>query len=256
LRAAIRQPSDNHLTDLSRRIASAVEAGSDAITDAVFDVDTAAGAALLAWRTGVTGLCLRMLDAIIGACELGEWRIFDIPQQLWSELADLLVSTDPDIAHRRPSFANLINGKLDGPVDPLIEEIGADPDIEFMVHAMRISGRSFVTIEESTRRNVFEYLVRQSGKSHALFFLVLRVAREMDDRALVYEMLSSRDQRHASGIAPIAVLTPDRVPGLDEKQGIDTFDVEWYAMEMNLTYRELMDFRWAIDVARDFRPGT
>jgi hypothetical protein len=78
----------------------------------------------------------------------------------------------------------------------------------------------------------------------------------MDDRALVYEVLSLRHQRDVSGNAPLAVLTPDMVPGLEEKQAIDTFDVERYAMEMNLTYRELMDFGWAIDVARDFQPGT
>ncbi|HEY1666092.1 MAG TPA: ATP-binding protein [Trebonia sp.] len=252
LRAAVRQPNDNHLAELSRRIAHAVDVGSGA----VFDVDTATGAALLAWRTGFTGLCLRMLDVIIGACELGEWRIFDIPEQLWGDLADLLVCADPDIAHRRASFASLINGKLDGPVDALVEETGDLPDVEFVIHAMRISGRSFVAIEESTRKNVFEYLMRQSGKSRALFFLLLRVAREMDDRALVYEVLSLRHQRDVSGNAPLAVLTPDMVPGLEEKQAIDTFDVERYAMEMNLTYRELMDFGWAIDVARDFQPGT
>jgi len=197
-----------------------------------------------------------MLDVIIEKCERATWRLFDIPERLWGDLADLLLSADPDIALRRANFASLIDARIDGPLEGLIEEIGKFPDIEFLVHAIRIGSGSLLTFGNSTRGNISNYVGRMCGKSRALFFLLLRVARETGDRALVHEVLSLGDQPDESGNGSRTVLRPDRVPGLQEDEAVDTLDVERYIMDLNLTYREAMDFRWAIDVARDFQPGT
>src|SRR6185437_3958120 len=91
----------NHLVSAQHvRIAATLD---EALADPhvqLFDIDTAAGVAILAWRGDSMDLCIRTLDGMIESCQNRIWALMDIPEQLWEDLANLLTSPIAEIASR------------------------------------------------------------------------------------------------------------------------------------------------------------
>jgi hypothetical protein len=114
LRAAVRE-FDRHQFI---KAASLIDLDDDG-TLWVFDVDTAAALAMLLHR-GLDGAgCVRSLQLIARKCDRGAWHLLDIPMYTWSQLTDLLKSTDPDITALRDEFIPIIGRVVADSLDSL-----------------------------------------------------------------------------------------------------------------------------------------
>lgn len=241
LRAALQQLGADHLV----RIAGAIDRDFAENIDNLFDLDTAVAVAIIAWRGGSSSLCVGVLDSIIRACMQGAWGVLDIPMQLWGDLADLLLSADPEIARRREPFAMLIRKELDiRELEVLRGEAQFLPTMEFAIHALRIDRhisredfRSFVVSAFSSDRRHSLKINRKN------FLLLIRFARENGSHRHVESLFS--DYRRESADADSLWKRALDVP---RDYTLETLNIE--DISIHLTHREAMDLHWAIDVAR------
>lgn len=239
LRAALQQ------TDGDSWGARAIDEALAGDTDSLFDIDTAAAVALIAWRSSRTSLCTRTLDSIIRACEQRTWSVLDIPAQLWNDLANLLVSADPEIERRRQPFAKLIRARLDiTNLDDLADYFWTPGTAGLAIHALRIDKN----ISHDTQKNIVAKMISTFGRfsnwSRRWFVLLIRFARENDSRWLVEYMFpqeSTVDGESAdSRWRNIFGVPPDKT--------LETLDIE--DISAGLTYHEAMDLSWALAMAR------
>ena len=210
----------------------------------LFDVDTAAALAVLAWRGSATELCLMAIDAILLECQRGTWRLMDIPLETWFSLGDVLLAANPVIQSRRQRFAAILDGELEklGPVPSGALDLRERQLIEFRLHALRISPpRDLVPL-----LNVLATLVTveyaESSAARRWFLLLLRWAHDNDETRMVGEILFNADR----GARPWWTHF-----GASEEAGPAAIDLD--RASADLTYREAMDLRWFLDVWRESR---
>lgn len=242
LRALLHQLDADKLVSIAEAIDQALTSNS------VFDVDTAVAVAIIAWRGNTASLCLRILDLIIRDCTEGARSVLDIPVQLWSDLTDLLVSADPDIARRREAFAKLIRKDVEIR-DPQVLATQAEfgTSVGFIIHALRIDNHiSRRQLEIFFKRTLALYPY-SSKKARGNFLLLIRFAREIDDRQFVKNIFS-HDPRKSAGTDSSPNSPWKQILAVPPDQPLETLDME--SIFTDLTYREAMDLRWALDVAR------
>jgi hypothetical protein len=215
---------------------------------ALFDVDTAAALAVLAWRGSDEELCARAVDAILRGCERDAWNLLDIPLETWNGLAGLFVEAGPIMASRRGDFAAVLDDHLEGfmqavesthfdgwRVDELPPEL-AEP----WLHAFRIG--SFRHREDAPRLLIPRATTHTRPlEQRRWFLLLLRWARENNETQFVGELLSGTGDSRAG-----AWWTHF---GASREAGPATIDLD--RASADLTYREAMDLRWALDLWRE-----
>jgi hypothetical protein len=233
LRAARRQLAGG---SESTRVAREIGKALDGQADRLFDVDTAAGVAVIAWRGGETALCSLVLDRIIRAVEQGVWRLLDIPTELWGDLADLFVSAAPEAVRHRSAFAGLLSEEIRH-----LESLDAIQGIEVRIAALRIGASGGDATIDDLAEEVDHYWAGDGD--WRLFLLLVRCARENSDHGAVKYLFSREDG---------AYFTWKWVLGVPREQTLENVDVE--AISMSLSYREAMDLRWALDIARQELP--
>jgi hypothetical protein len=208
-------------------------------TDSVLDIDTAVGLALLAWRGDADELCTRILDSIIWSCREGTWQIFDVPEQQWGDLADMLMSSNPAMAIRRCAFAELMTEKFHLPTDEVVALTGNWPNVEFIINALRI-GADFGSANPNYISDVIFGAEYESSQNRKWFLLVVRMARERDEQDILLDLLAHSD-----------VPWWQKLFGVSTGEAIRSLDFEKISIDLDLTYREAMDLRWALEVARE-----
>jgi len=213
--------------------------------DTIFDADTAASLAIIAWQADLP-LCIRALDVLIHACKQGSWALLEIPAELWSPLTDILISGKPGVKERRKEIAKLIKLEPITSAEP-DSEISMSPIMmEFLIHALRI-GVPFT-------REYMENITAEAMKSSWLLgdsprrwlLLLIRWARENNNRAFIKDIFSrtSRYNSEKTGFQWQEVL------GIPRGHTQESLDADKFALSLNLTYRETTDLRWAIEVNR------
>ena len=198
-----------------------------------FDVDTTAAVAVLAWRGGNAALCARALDAIVAACEQGEWSLLDIPTEIWDGLADLFVSGDSIIESRRAGFAAL----AEIAVNEIIRVSSEDNPslVEFLIQVLRIGAVGQLDLVLGLISETIEEIVGAASKKNRYWILLLmRWAHEKNDHDLAWRLLSRTDIRNFW----LSLFAKEPHRSLAE------LDVDKIAME--LTYREVEDLRWFV----------
>ena len=204
----------------------------------LFDVDTAAGVALLAFRGGNTALCSRTLDEIISAARQESWRLMDIPAELWGDLADLFTSYAPEVTQRRQVFAELLFREKPTRRRRFPFVRGA---MEVWINALRI-GAPGETIR-SLVEELDQVLELDGNYGRRLFMLLVRCAREGSDREAVRDLFSQ-------GAGPGYLWK--RAFGVPHDQSLESVNVE--AISMLLSYREAMDLRWGLKIVLQAPP--
>lgn len=248
---ALRAALSHFYADQLIYVADAIGQALTGNSDGLFDVDTAAAVAIIAWRGRSTSLCSQVLDSIIRTCGQGTWRLLDIPAQLWGDLADLLVSADPDIGRLREPFARLIEREFHNQTDDnIVDCFGRTFVTEFTIQAQRIG--KYVPVENFRRLIIEEIFSPSSHKEHMSvfrrwFLLLIRYARENDSRQIV-EYLFSYNSRGSSAKEGDVTELWKEVFALASDRTVETLDIE--SISMGLTYREAMDLNWALDVVR------
>ena len=235
--------------------AAAAEAMSEALPAAIdhfFDEATAASVAVLAWRGGSMRLCERALSIITLTCEQGYWDIQAIPELAWAGLADLLVASRRDGVPFGRELASLAGAEI----QRLLWEIGVrlnSTQFDFLIQAMRITGN---TPEEDVER-VIELIfdsneVLVSRRHRHWFLLLIRLTREKNDHRIVVLLFLYRLTRGRAGNRQDTLLW-QRLLNVPAGRPLGTLELEQISSE--LTYREVIDLRWAVDVARQSMPG-
>jgi hypothetical protein len=230
-RTAVQQMSADQCADLAKTIMER----TTGLEIKLFDVDTAAAFAVLAWRGSVAELFLRVIDAILQECQQGRWRLMRIPLETWPNLADALITADPAIQSRRQEFAAILREELAQLSPGLLGRPGRR-EFEFRFHAYRI-----ISLKNAARSLVA--LFTQSTSDHAgslaalrWFLLLVRWARENNEAKTVEELLSSTFDRSRQWWTHF---------GASVDAGPATIDLD--RASADLSYREAMDLRWAID---------
>jgi hypothetical protein len=237
LRAALRQLA-GHLAPT--QVAKWIEDALAERVDILFDIDTAAVVAILAWQGECATLCSRVLDYILLAVRQGAWHLSDIHAEVWSDLADLFASALPEAADRLPEFAELLSREK-----YLFRGFTIADHAEIRVNAIRIG----IPGDHETMGGLLGELslvwTWDCGYSRRLFLLLVRYAREHSDLVAVADLFLRGD----SAGHPIW----KRVLSVPPDQDLESVDID--AICMPLTYREAMDLRWALDIARQELPN-
>ena len=79
--------------------------------------------------------------------------------------------------------------------------------------------------------------------------LYIRLARENDRPGIIRQLFSF------DAIADHCVEWSEAL-GIPADQSPESIDSEKIALDLDLTYREAMDLRWAIEVAREYKRGS
>jgi hypothetical protein len=163
--------------------------------------------------------------------------VLDIPAQLWSDLADLLLSANSDIAPHRRRFARVIYTALgirglDDIQNP--DDYSLVVPAPYIIHVLRI-GRNIS--RRALNRLASSLLAPYPwvNEIREFFLLFIRFARENDDRQFVEDLFSDDFQWR-------------NILGVPQSATIETLDIE--STSMDLTYREAMDLHWALEAAR------
>lgn len=221
---------------------------------AFFDVDTAAAFAVLAWRGADEEVCGQTIDAIVGKCERGTWAALDIPLETWSGLADLFVEASPVIASRRARFAAVIADGLDRMLSSADEERtgGGEwipthvPILEFWLQVLRIGSlRHRERFLSALEQYVVGNTVYAQTQARRCFLLLVRWARENGETHFLSGILSGRTRLGRGNQRPGRWWL---YFGASEELGPGAIDYE--KATADLTYREAMDLRWALDLWR------
>jgi hypothetical protein len=214
------------------------------LPDGVFDVDTAAAFAVLAWRGSDEGLSARAIDEILHGCAENGWNLLDIPLETWDGLADLFVAAGPDIAMYRREFAAVLDEHMDGFLSRPDPDLGTGAEFSRRVprllpHALRIGSAMLP-------EGYLDELVPLATDGLSLlrdrrwFLLLLCWAQENAETEFVRRVLSA-DSLDAAGLWWTYF-------GVSQADGPGAVDLDHVAAD--LTYREAMDLRWALDVWR------
>jgi len=250
LRAAVRLLSAAQCANLMR--ASATVLPKERMV--FFDVDTAAAFAVLAWRGADEEVCAQTIDAIVSECGRGTWAPLDIPLETWNGLADLFVEATPVIAGRRAKFAAVIADGLDGMLSSADEERNRGewipthvPILEFCLQVLRIGalrhgGRFLRALEQYVMGNT----VYAQTQARRCFLLLVRWARENDETQFLSRILFGH-ARPGSG---------NQRPGhwwmyFGASEELGPGAINYEKASADLTYREAMDLRWALDLWRE-----
>jgi hypothetical protein len=230
LRAARRQFSGSPWPSRLAKDIGVALAGRE---ECLFDVWTAAEAAVLGWRGGNPALCSLTLNRIIRAARKDEWRLFDIPIDIWGDLADLLMSPEAELARHRQAFAELLSLEIRHNA-----RAGIQGAIEIRINAARIGVSGDIINIMAFAREIAVILDSDGVSARRLFLLLVRYAREISDGRAIRYLFRQRTRsdddflwRQALGVPPA--------------QTLETVDIE--AISMSLSYREAMDLRWALE---------
>jgi hypothetical protein len=211
----------------------------------LFDVDTAAALAVLAWRGSDEELCAWTIDAILSGCERDAWNLLDIPMETWGGLATLFVEAGPVMASRRREFAAVLDDHLESLTITGVTRIEEGDELspklaELWLYAIRIGSVRH-------REHLLRLLIRRAkALTRSLgwrrwFLLLLRWARENDETQFVSELISQTDDFDARAWW--------RHFGASREAGPAAIDLD--RASADLTYREAMDLRWALDMWRE-----
>jgi AAA domain (dynein-related subfamily) len=230
-------------TERCAEAAAAINQAYDQCVESLFDIDTAAAVIILAWRGRLPRLCARALGSLVQVCRQGAWRLLDIPNQLWSDLADMFVSGDAASARHRTDFTSLLAAE--------IGEAGIKPrgaSTEFLIHATRIGVRSSREILLLSTE-IFSIGKLDETRSRKCALLLVRLAREIDRHEIANELESQGFAVHNEEYDTAWKM----VFGIPHDQPPETINLE--KISPGLTYREAMDLRWLIDMAREAERG-
>jgi hypothetical protein len=245
LRAAVARLTAAQCADVADLIREMLPDGE--IT--LFDVDTAAALAVLAWRGSDEELCARTIDAIMRGCERDAWNLLDIPLETWDGLADLFVAAGPVMASSRRDFAAVLDDHL-GNLMEALETTDLPRSRKLLDLSLKLAElwlQAFRIGSVRHREHILLWLIRlattETGslERRRWFLLLLRWARENDETQFVRELLSQTGDSH-----------PD--PwwthfGASVEAGPAAIDLD--RASADLTYREAMDLRWALDLWRE-----
>ena len=217
---------------------------------ALFEVDTAAALAVLAWRGSDEELCARAIDALLRGCERDAWNLLDIPLETWDGLADLFVEAGPIMASRRRDFAAVLDDHL-GIFMPDVGTRELDRSVELAELAIKL-GELWLhafRIGSVKHRELFLWVLiplatanTGSMDDRRVFFLLLRWARENDETQFARKHLLSTAGNYKAGAWWTRF-------GASVEAGPAAIDVD--RASADLTYREAMDLRWALDLWRE-----
>jgi hypothetical protein len=238
LRAAVAQLSAALCADVAGLLRGMLPDGDIAL----FDVDTAAALAVLAWRGSDAELCARTLDALLRGCEHDAWNLLDIPLETWDGLADLFAEAGSVMASRRSDFVAVLDTHLAGfaPVTGVTPYERSRKLADVWLHALRIGSVRH-------REYILPFLITlvavgtPSRERRRWFLLLLRWARENDETQSVRQLF-------------IQAADPNASPwwihfGAARDAGPAAIDLD--RAPADLTYREAMDLRWALDIWRE-----
>jgi hypothetical protein len=238
LRAAVTRLSGVQCANVAGWIRAALPGGE--ITP--FDVDTAAALAVLAWRGSDEELCARTIDALLRGCERDAWNLLDIPLETWGGLADLFVEARASMATRRTNFAAVLTDHLEGfvPATGVTAYDRSRKLADLWLHALRIG-----SVRDREHFLPFLTTLVTAGsvslERRRWFLLLLRWARENDETQFVTELFS---QAVGSDACPWWTHF-----GAPREVGPAAIDLD--RASADLTYREAMDLRWALDLWRE-----
>lgn len=237
LRAANRRLNATQYAGFSQAILD----GSSGRGIAFFDIDTAAALALLAWQGSSTKLCLQSLDVIQLKCERGAWHLCDIPLETWAGLADLFTENRADFEIRRRKFIIIMDDQMERflPESQSAVSVYELRIIELWLQMLRIGTAKHRKLLLEALLNVIPTAVEDHDPlSRSWFLLLFRWARENDQAKLVNDILSGENNfSNRKWWLYFGAASAD---------GPEAIDLDWASRD--LTYREAMDLRWALNV--------
>lgn len=248
LRAALRELNDKQCFVVAKAISGKLPDRSIEM----FDIDTAAAVAVLAWRGNVTELCTRSLELIIQERAQKNWYLLDIPIQTWDGLADLLVSSGEQYFSLRQLLSHALNEELGrlgrGRISWVVLDVRPVPPVEILIQALRIGTSDNPDILNAVLLQIFTEKFLHGDASRRWFLLLIRWARENNNIRLAQQLFTTQKTRQVKfvvqfeqGWREILDVPPDK--------SLETLDIE--KVSTDLTYREAADLRWAIGVARE-----
>jgi hypothetical protein len=232
LRAAIQELAADQCTTFAEVVLSGLAREELEL----FDADTAAGLAVLAWRGSVLELCLRAIDKILLECGRGAWLLMDIPMEVWPGLTDALLTAESAVQDRRRRLSSMLDDELAeaGVEDPGDGSYLGIQLIEFYLQALRVGvSRHRARLLKIVAGGAVSLETRQ-------FLLLVRWARENGETRLAADMLSGTGDYAATWWTSFGAL---------EEEGPEAIDLD--RASADLTYREAMDLRWALDLWRE-----
>jgi hypothetical protein len=249
LRFVLRELNDAQCALIAEAISSKM---SDSLT-CIFDIDTAAAVAVLAWRSRLSGLCARSLELILQARTDETWRLLDIPAQTWDGLADLFVSSGEQFIVIRQQFAELLERELVRFSRGGLKMWGigsrAVTPVEIGIHALRIGISDRSRAANTVLAEIFSEKYLHGSAGRRWFLLLIRWMREKGDDQLVRQFFNMSRLPRRSLIIRRAQRDWREILGVSPDQTLEALDIEKVCGD--LSYREAMDLRWAIEAARE-----
>ena len=239
LRALRCQLTSGYCADLSEVILGGFSAGSVSL----YDVDTALAMVLIAEKAGNIGLCNRLLNLITEQCEAGSWSLRDIPWVTWEALADFFSKAKQDLEPARNDFIRLMDDRLE-------EFLPGASGLDGTTHMTKLWLQMLRIGSQRHRKRLLEevlplVLLTQAdlvwAESRPRFLLLLRWARENGETELIRRFLSDPDRDADAGWWTHFGAARADGPGAINLDRISA----------DLTYREAMDLRWALDLWRE-----
>jgi hypothetical protein len=210
-----------------------------------YDVDTAAGLAVFAWKGDDRSLCAEALDVIIGRCEQGGWKLLDIPARTWEGLAAAFQSPSPDIARRKLQFTGILEAtiaeSLDAAGDDSFEAVHRMAPL--WVQALRIGAtrQAHRIIGKISAALAAENLPLVAGTERGAILSLIGWLRESDDPAFARSVFSGK-YCYATWLDQF----------LRPTGAWDPASVDESVLGHDLRFKEAMDLRWLLGVLRDF----
>ena len=242
LRAAMRRLSPAQCEQVTDFVVDAWSGGEISL----FDVDTAAALAVLAWRGSDKKLCAWAIDAILRGHEHDDWSLLDIPLETWDYLADLFVGGGPTLAGRRGEFARILDDQLANLIPIMAASKSRVDELtlqmpELLLHAFRIGSVRY-------RDEFLKYLIPLAKddtigvvERRRWFLLLLRWARENDKTVFVVNIVS--------GAAGTGIGEWWTNFGAAHGDGPRAINLDRACAD--LSYREVTDLCWALGVWRE-----
>lgn len=216
----------------------------------LFDIDTAAAVAVLAWRGEAVDLCSTVLDFIIESCANGTWVLCDIPDQIWPDLADVLVSSQPGFPARRRAFAEAFDKQIPSFISRRKEASSAPGffDVELLIQGLRIGSKYAQKNSHHITERIFDHDALVDNRQRRWFLLVMRWALENRQRKLLDGLMNGRFGESRPERAGDRERGWRYFFGAPDDLDIEMFDVD--ALSRDLSSREANDLRWVVNAIR------
>lgn len=214
----------------------------------LFDVDTAAAIASVAWRGGLIDLCLQVLDIIIESCEGKKWMLLDIPDQLWPDFTDLLRSSIQGFSSRRVSISRI----LDKEIPNLIKEPRRSgfSSAGIAIHALNIGSKEDKQIIDYLILRAFDSSTLVDVRHRSWLLMLMRWALENSKDKIMRDLTSKRVRTQEYPETGSKFFWKYLL-GIPDEQDFYTLDVD--SVSRHLTEREASDLRWIVSKMRQAR---